>query len=100
MDREDKLHYAGLAVSGLYIIVACICGFYAWKEKMYRDFEELPNLLLAFGSLVAFLFSSEFASYQSYRGWNSRDWRHTPGWWIKFCAFFTFPYFAYQILTT
>jgi len=100
MKKEYAAYYANIAISCLYIILAILCGFYAWKEKLYRDYEEqLPNLLFAFGSLMAFLFSSEFASYQSYQGWSSRSWRHTPSGWIKFCGLVAFPYFAYQILT-
>ena len=81
-------------------MVACACGFHAWKEKQYADFDQLPNLLFAFGALMAFLFPSEMSDFDSHQGWNSRDWRHTPSWWIKFCGFLAFPYFAYQILTT
>lgn len=100
MDKAEKLYYANLAISMIYIIVACVCAFYAWKEKMYRDFEELPDLLFAFGALMAFLFPSEMSDFDSYQGWDSRDWRHTPSWWIKFGGFIAFPYLAFQILTT
>ena len=98
MNKLEKLHYAKLSISALYIIIACVCAFYAWNEKIYRDFDELPNLLLAFGALIAFLFPSEMSEFDSHQGWNSRQWRHTPSWSIQFLGFLGFPYFAYQIL--
>ncbi len=68
-----------LAVPAICLAGACVIK--VWRANQWEAY--LIELLMGFGGLVAFVFSSEFNEWQGSYGWHRGQWRHPPDLWTK-----------------
>lgn len=78
------------------LLVAVVVVVKVWLTKTWE--ENLVELLLGFGGLIAILFPYEFSSWQGYRTWSMNQWRFQPEWFVQLSGGVLLGLSAYSVL--
>ena len=78
------------------VALAAACVLKVWRANQWEAY--LVELLMGFGGLIAFVFSSEFNEWQGSYGWSRSQWRHPPAEWTKVAGAAMLGLASYSIL--